>query len=244
MTEPARLDAVLDHVAIAVPSWEDGERRWKQQLGGGVVAFGKAPVFWSRQLRFANGAKLELLAPPEDAGPDNFVCRFLDRFGARIHHVTLKVPDLGAAIETLRAGGLEPVDIRMDNPYWQEAFLRPGDIGGLVVQVAFAGQSDEEWARRAGHQPEPAAPEAISLLGPLLTHPDLDHAERLWRLLGADIAREDDLLVAAWPGSPLTVRIQQGQERSAVALLAADGRALPADPEMGPELRICPAEQA
>ena len=244
MTEPARLDAVLDHVAIAVPSWEDGERRWKHQLGGGVVAFGKAPVFWSRQLRFANGAKLELLAPPEDAEPDNFVRRFLDRFGARIHHVTLKVPDLGTAIETLRGGGLEPVDVRMDNPYWQEAFLRPSDIGGLVVQVAYAGQSDAEWARRAGHEPEPAAPGAISLTGPLLTHPGLDEAARLWRLLGAEINREDDALVASWPSSPLTVRIQRGPERASVALLATGGRPLPADPDLGPELRIHAAEQA
>lgn len=240
MTPPpgTRLDAVLDHVAIAVPSWEGAERRWKDHLGGGVVAYGKTPAFWSRQLRFANGGKLELLAPPPDAGPDNFVRRFLDRFGARIHHVTLKVPDLAEAIATLRAGGLEPVDIRMDNAYWHEAFLRPGDIGGLVVQVAWSGQSDEEWARASGHEPEPPAPGARTLAGPLLTHPDLDEARGLWALLGADVAEVDAGMIASWPHSALTVRIAQGENAQSVALLSDSGETVPADPEMGPELRV------
>lgn len=233
-----RLDAVIDHVAIAVPSWEAGERRWKAQLGGGVVSFGTTPVFLSRQLRFANGTKLELLAPPADAGPDNFVRRFLDRFGAHIHHVTLKVADLSAAIEVLRAGGLNPVDISMDNPHWHEAFLRPSEAGGLVVQIAYAAHSDEEWARRVGHQPEAAAPGARSLTGPLLGHPDLGQAARLWRLLGAEVAETGGALVATWPRSALTVRIVHAAEAGAIALLTDGGDPLPADPQMGPELRI------
>lgn len=235
-----RLDAVIDHVAIAVPSWEAGERRWKAQMGGGVVSFSTTPAFLSRQLRFANGAKLELLAPPADAGPDNFVRRFLDRFGARIHHVTLKVMDLGAAIEVLRAGGLNPVDVNMDNPHWHEAFLRPSEAGGLVVQIAYAAHSDEEWAGLVGHEPEPAAPRARSLTGPLLGHPDLGEAMALWRLLGAEVAEADGALVASWPRSSLTVRIVQASEAGAIALLADAGDPLPADPEMGPELRISP----
>lgn len=231
------LDAVLDHVAIAVPSWEGAERRWRQELGGGVVAFGKTPAFWSRQLRFANGAKLELLAPPPDAGADNFVRRFLDRFGARVHHVTLKVPDLGQALDVLRAAGLEPVDVRMDNAFWHEAFLRPSQVGGLVVQVAWAGETDEQWARHVGHEPESPRADAAALIGPLLTHPDLGAAERLWLTLGAEVERTQDALIASWPRSPLTVRIERGVEPAAQALLGESTAPLPADPETGPELR-------
>lgn len=233
-----RLDAHLDHVAIAVPSWEDGERRWKQSLGGGVVAFGRTPAFWSRQLRFANGAKLELLAPPPEDDGQSFVRRFLDRFGAQVHHVTLKVPSLPQALETLTAAGHEPVDVRMDNAYWHEAFLRPSVVGGIVVQIAWAAQTDAEWARNVGHTPEPAAPDAIALRGPLLEHPDLDAARALWSLLGADVAEDDGMLVCAWPSSPLEVRLVTGPSARAVALLAEGTSRLPADPAEGPELRI------
>ncbi|HWH32840.1 MAG TPA: VOC family protein [Egibacteraceae bacterium] len=232
------LDAVLDHVAIAVPAWEPAERRWRDDLGGGVVAFGKTPAFWSRQLRFAGGGKLELLAPPPETGPDNFVRRFLDRFGAHLHHVTLKVPDLMEAVAVLRAAGLEPVDIRADNPYWHEAFLRPSEAGGIVVQVAYAGQSDEEWARKVGLEPERPRPGAATLTGPLLEHPDLAAAERLWRLLGAEIARDDSGLMASWPRSPLTVRIARGPAARAVALLGHGVPPQQSDPETGPELRF------
>ena len=240
MAADTRIDTVIDHVAIAVPSWEAGERRWKEQLGGGVVSFGKTPAFLSRQLRFANGGKLELLAPPADAGPENFVRRFLERFGPRIHHVTLKVPHLPTAMERLRAAGLEPVDIRMDNPYWHEAFLRPSAVGGLVVQVAWAADSDEQWAKAVGHVPEPPRPDARRLSGPLLTHPDLDAAERLWAILGAEVSREGGGLLASWPGAALSVRIVPGDQAGAVALLSDRGETVPADPEMGPELRVWP----
>lgn len=231
------LDAKLDHVAIAVPTWEDGERRWKHQLGGGVVAFGRTPAFWSRQLRFAGGGKLELLAPPPDDGGQSFVARFLERFGAQIHHVTLKVPSLADALDVLAAAGHEPVDVRMDNAYWHEAFLRPSVVGGIVVQVAWAGQSDEEWAERVGHELETPAADAIALRGPLLQHPDLAAARQLWSLLGADIREEDGMLVCAWPSSPLEVRIAEGPAPRALALLAEGTTALPADPAEGPELR-------
>jgi catechol 2,3-dioxygenase-like lactoylglutathione lyase family enzyme len=233
-----RLDAVIDHVAIAVPSWDAGERRWREELGGGVVAYGKAPVFWSKQLRYANGGKLELLAPPEDAGPDNFVRRFLDRFGAQIHHVTLKVPDLALAVDTLRSVGLEPVDVQMENPHWQEAFLRPSVVGGLVVQVAWSDSGDEGWARRIGHTPEPAAPGAPALTGPLLRHPDLEAAAELWQTLGAEVSREGERLVCSWPESPLVVVIKRGEEAGPVALLGSGVAPLPADPDAGPPLQL------
>lgn len=234
---PTRLDAKLDHVAIAVPTWEDGERRWKHQLGGGVVAFGRTPAFWSRQLRFANGGKLELLAPPPEDDGQSFVRRFLDRFGAQIHHVTLKVPNLPEALETLTAAGHEPVDVQMDNAYWQEAFLRPSVVGGLVVQIAWAAQSDDEWARNVGHVPESPAADAVSLRGPLLEHPDLRLARELWSLLGADIHESDGLLVCSWPSSPLEVRIAAGPAPRAVALLIGGGRDWPAHAAEGPETR-------
>src|SRR5688572_24302205 len=140
-----RIEAVLDHVAVAVPDWRVAEQRWRNELGGGRSSAGKNPVFSSRQLQFANGGKLELLTPTSDDST-NFVRRFLDRFGSTVHHVTLKVPDLHGALRVINDAGLDAVDVNDSVDYWQEAFLRPSQVGGLVVQIAATTFTDDDWA--------------------------------------------------------------------------------------------------
>ena len=228
-----RLSAHLDHVAVAVPDWETAQRRWRDQLGGGIVAWGDSGVFASRQLRFANGAKLELLRPASD-DPGNFVRRFLERFGSVIHHVTFKVADLGAALEVVRAGGLDVVDVDTSGQVWHEGFLRPSQVGGLVVQLAWSGHSDQEWAASIGHTPQPPAPGAAELLGPTLRHPDLDRARTLWTLLGASISDDDGALRCRWPDSALDVVIERGEPAGPVALRMRGTPSLPAADGIGP----------
>lgn len=227
-----RLDAVLDHVAVAVPAWEPAERRWRDALGGRPVAWSESPAFRSRQLRFAGGGKLELLAPVGAQG--GFVRRFLDRFGSTVHHCTLKVPDLGAAVAVVRAAGLDVVDVDATDPRWQEGFLRPSQVGGLVVQLAASTETDEAWAARIGHVPEPPARDAAVLLGPLLRHPDLARAAALWRLLGAEVTAAPDALTCAWPDSPLTVTVVPGNVAGPVGLRMVGTGDLPAHDAEGP----------
>lgn len=208
-----QLDAVLDHVAIAVPDWDGAERRWVNELGAGRVAWEHHTTFSSRQLRFTGGGKLELLSPPRgDAGDGgNFVRRFLDRFGSAVHHVTLKVGELGPAIELLRGAGLDVVHVRDDGDVWHEGFLRPSQVGGVVVQVAWSGHSDEEWAASHDHVPEPPRADTATLRGPTLRHPDLAAARHLWTLLGADVRADADRLRCVWPDSPLDIVITPGE---------------------------------
>ncbi|MDQ3538913.1 MAG: VOC family protein [Actinomycetota bacterium] len=231
MTE--RLSAQLDHVAVAVPDWEIAQRRWCDQLGGGIVAWGDSGVFASRQLRFANGTKLELLRPASN-DPGNFVRRFLARFGSVVHHVTFKVADLGAALDVVRAGGLDVVDVDTSGSVWHEGFLRPSQVGGLVVQVAWSGATDQEWAASIGHAPEPPAPGAAELLGPTLRHPDLERARAVWTLLGAMITEEDGALRCRWPDSHLDVVIEPGEPAGPVALRMRGTPSLPAVDGTGP----------
>jgi catechol 2,3-dioxygenase-like lactoylglutathione lyase family enzyme len=227
-----RLPSALDHVAVAVPDADVAERRWRQELGGGLVAHGDAPAFHSRQLRFTGGGKLELISPPPGGG--GFVEAFLERFGTGIHHVTLRVPDLGRAIETLEAGGLDVVDVDRSFEAWQEGFLRPSQVGGLVVQIAQSGQTDEEWAASVGVTPEPPRADAPRLLGPRLRHPDLDRAAALWTLLGATVEPHADDLRCTWADSPLDVRIERGEPAGGLGLRFEDAPELPDDPQLGP----------
>ena len=228
------IPAVPDHVAAAVPSIDAAAARWIDHLGAAwLMPTWEAPGtdFATRQARFAGGAKLELLEPREPAG---FAARFLDRHGAGVHHVTLKVPDLLAAVATLEQAGLDVVDVAADNAYWHEAFLRPSQVGGLIVQVAWALHDDEGWAAFLGTTPQDPRPDAARLLGPRLTHPDLAAAAAVWELLGAEVEREGGLLTARWEGSPLDIEVVAGERAGPLGLRMAGTAGLPADEIHGP----------
>lgn len=230
------ITATLDHVAVAVHSIEDAAARWHDELGGGWVSDDLEPLptpVAVRQLRYANTGKLELLQP---SGP-GFARSFLERFGPRIHHLTVTVPDdLTAAVETLRAEGYEVVDVHTEGD-WHEAFLRPAQVGGLVVQVAWEELSEGEWFARSGHVPEEPRG-ATALLGPTLTHPDLEVAERLWHGLGGTVTRTSDALLVTWPDSVLDVRVEQGPTAGPLGLRFTGADPLPGDDVAGPPVLV------
>jgi catechol 2,3-dioxygenase-like lactoylglutathione lyase family enzyme len=230
------LTAVLDHVAIAVDDADIAEERWVERLGAGSVSHGDADTFRTRQLRFAGGGKLELLSPPRDGG--GFVGGFLARFGTAIHHVTLKVPDLHDAIEIVRAADLDVVDVQDTDDWWQEGFLRPSQVGGLIVQLARSAAGDAEWADRVGHVPSPPRDDAATLLGPTIRHPDLDRAAALWTVLGATIEPRDGALHCRFPDSPLDVRIEQGEPAGPTVLRFHGTEPLPAAAAHGPAVAV------
>ncbi len=234
MTDGA-LDSKIDHVAVAVPSIDEARFRWQDALGGAPMPLFDAGDFHTRQLRFTGGGKLELLEPND---PDGFAAGFLARFGPGIHHITLKVPDLDVALARLRAAGREPVDVSRTDPHWHESFLRPSTMGGIVVQVAWTPETDEEWASRKGQAlPEPAA-DAATLHGAILRDRDLDVAARRWELLGAQVERDADGLLVVWDGAPLRLRIEQSDDRPGpVAIWMTGTKMLPGDEIHGAPVR-------
>jgi catechol 2,3-dioxygenase-like lactoylglutathione lyase family enzyme len=230
--------AVPDHVAVAVPDIEAAAAWWRQELGAGWANHGMfrpdAP-FHVRQLRFANGARLELLQP----NGDGFARAFLDRFGPRVHHVTFKVPDaLMPAVETVRKAGYDVIDVNTEGG-WHEGFLRPSQVGGVIAQIAWSDSTPDDHARRNADVAEEPRGEA-ALLGPTLTHPDLDAAEHVWTTLGGKVTHERDALMVAWDGAPLTVRVERGETAGPVGLRLAGTPARPADPVTG--AAILPAD--
>src|SRR5688572_23536795 len=96
------LDALVDHVAVAVHSIATAAPLFVDALGGKFLFAGEnaSQGFRWAQFRFPHGGKIELVTP---TSPDGFVQRFLDRRGEGVHHMTLKVPDIVRSIEHLRA---------------------------------------------------------------------------------------------------------------------------------------------
>lgn len=233
------LDALPDHVAIAVPDPDRTAHRWEDRFGGGLLTMWDNGTFKGRQYRYPNGTKLEVIGPsPEDDEDTNFLRRFLDRFGTRIHHVTLKVTDIHAAVDAVQDAGLDVVDVSTEGRHWREAFLRPSQVGGLVVQLAWASHTDEEWARRNGHEPAEPAADAASFLGARMRHPDLARADQVWSALGARVEDRDGRLVVTWEGSPLGLIVEEGEPPGPTALRFTDADPQDADPTLGPPVEV------
>lgn len=223
--------AVVDHVAVAVPSIDVAAARWHDELGGGWVTSrsSRTPYFSNQVVRYGNRAKLELLEPKESG----FMRDFLDRFGARVHHVTLKVDALLPAVERIRAAGYDVIDVSTERPEWHEGFLRPSQVGGLVVQIAHSPLSDADRVRLSGPE-EPAADDAAHLLGPTLFHPDPAACAHVWQVLGATVETGPWGIEASWPDTALTVRIEQGDKGHDPVLRVGGRPSLPADATLGP----------
>jgi hypothetical protein len=132
----------LDHVAVAVERWSQAWPRYVNELGGEWASGGLNVGFGPAQLRYANGARIEVLQPWQaEANP--FLRRFLDRHGPGPHHMTFKVPDLAAAVDSVQEAGFSPVGVDLSDPGWKEAFLHPHQATGIVVQLAQAAGSWE-----------------------------------------------------------------------------------------------------
>ncbi len=147
MPGAAIVDVALDHVAHAVPRWQDVWHRYAFELGAGWSSGGLATGFAPGQIEFANRARLELLMP-NDIEANDFLQRFITRNGPGPHHLTFKVPDLALAIEQTRSAGYEPIGIDLTDPEWMEAFIHPKQATGIVVQLA---QAAAPWT---GPQPD------------------------------------------------------------------------------------------
>ncbi len=213
---------VLDHVAHAVPRWQDAWHRYATDLGAEWNSGGPGRGFAPAQLRFANAARVEVLMP-WDAEVNDFLARFLAASGPGPHHMTFKVPDLTLAVSRARAFGIEPIGISYDDPEWLEAFLHPKLATGVVVQLA---QQPHSWQspppddypterRRRADGSGPVPPAALQSVCHLVA--DLDGALALFAgLLDARVVADgtdDDLrwVDLAWPG-PLGLRLIGGAD--------------------------------
>ncbi len=214
----------IDHIAIATPNIERTVAEVVTARGGRLAKWDPRPdaPFSASQYRFADAARLEVIGPNPAVPGDTFVEAFLARRGAGVHHMTIMVDDLQEAIDRMAAADFDVIDIDRSEPLWHEAFLRPGQVGGLVVQLVHEPYPDAP-ARAAGTYVEvtddPARPRFV---GVVLNHTDLDRARHVWTTLGACVNPDGDGLRCSWPDAPLTVFVRAG-ERAGPTHLVFDG---------------------
>jgi methylmalonyl-CoA/ethylmalonyl-CoA epimerase len=138
----------VDHVGVAVRDKARAEAFLTGVLGARKV-LDEQWVFRGQEFNWAyfdigESGRIELISSPNE---DNFINKYIDRYGEGMHHVTIQVEDLEEAVESLRAAGIEPLDVNTADPRWKEAFISPRDAFGMLIQLA---EFDEEyWAGRA-----------------------------------------------------------------------------------------------
>jgi methylmalonyl-CoA/ethylmalonyl-CoA epimerase len=117
------MKAVLDHVGIAVSDLDQALAFYRDVLG---LELEPAEEVASQRVRAhflrTGDAMLELLEP---TAPDSPIARYLERRGPGMHHVALRVEDIRAALEQLKARGVRLID---EQP-------RPGAHGSLVAFI-------------------------------------------------------------------------------------------------------------
>lgn len=146
VTLPPMLDPAVDHTAIAVRDIAAAVPLVRDALGGAFLFAGDVPAQGFRWAQFGmpGGGKIELVMPLR---ADSFLARFIERRGEGVHHITLKVPDIAAAVEHLEAQGVPLFNVSIGGKGWKEAFIHPRDAHGTLIQLAETPWSDEDLAR-------------------------------------------------------------------------------------------------
>ena len=125
---------VLDHLGIAVRSIAQAAGVY-EALGMRVSGVEEVQGERVRVAMVALGeSRIELLEATEE---DSAVGRFLAKRGEGLHHIALRVPDLSAAVEALKARGVRMVSERIEVGAGghRYVFVHPTGVNGVLLEL-------------------------------------------------------------------------------------------------------------
>ena len=128
------MDFALDHIGIAVRSLTVAKAIY-EKLGLPVSPEEVVPAEKVRVVMVPVGeTRLELLEPISD---DSVIGRFIAKRGEGMHHISLRVPDLAAAVENLKADGVRLVstEIKVGAGGHRYVFVHPASAGGVLLEL-------------------------------------------------------------------------------------------------------------
>ena len=129
------MKAVLDHIGIAVKDLSAALAFYRDALGLEIEAPEDVPSQHLRAHFIAVGdAKLELL---EATSPESPIAKAIEKRGPGLHHITLRVTDIAAALAQLRARGVRLIDEapRLGAEGSLIAFIHPASTGGVLIEL-------------------------------------------------------------------------------------------------------------
>ncbi|MCX6552908.1 MAG: methylmalonyl-CoA epimerase [Acidobacteria bacterium] len=129
------MKATLDHIGIAVGDLGQALAFYRDALGLDVEAPREVPTQKVRAHFVPVGeATLELLEP---TAADSPIATFIAKRGPGLHHVTLRVDDILAALARLRERGVRLIDAepRLGAEGALIAFVHPASTDGVLVEL-------------------------------------------------------------------------------------------------------------
>jgi methylmalonyl-CoA epimerase len=124
----------IDHLGIAVRSLDEALKFYRDQLGLDVSLREAVDAEKVNVAMLPLGEpRIELLEP---LGDDSVIGKFIEKRGGGLHHVAIRVPDLNASVERLRAAGARLLnEPRAGAGGHQYVFIHPSSTGGVLLEL-------------------------------------------------------------------------------------------------------------
>lgn len=137
------MKAVLDHIGIAVKDLDAALAFYRDALGLEIEA---PEEVTSQRVRAhfvpVGDSKLELL---EATSPDSPIAKYVEKRGPGLHHITLRVADIAAALAQLKTRGARLID-EQPRPGAERAlvaFIHPSSAHGVLVELKQSGVAQD-----------------------------------------------------------------------------------------------------
>jgi methylmalonyl-CoA/ethylmalonyl-CoA epimerase len=130
--------AYFDHVSIAVRDIKAAYDFFGRYLGGKA---GRDPHVSNSEGNFAignmdiAGFKLEFISSAPHQVENDFVARFIARYGEGMHHISLDIKDFDGMRDRLKADGIRVVDEKRNWRGERQFFISPSSAFGVLIQV-------------------------------------------------------------------------------------------------------------
>ncbi|MDT4952644.1 MAG: methylmalonyl-CoA/ethylmalonyl-CoA epimerase [Acidobacteriota bacterium] len=125
----------LEHIGIATRSLDDALTFWRDALG---LEVGHTEIVEEQKVRVAmlpvGEPRIELLEPTSQDSP---VAKFLEKRGAGVHHIAVRVDDIRATLLRLKESGARLIDEspRVGAGGCLVAFVHPTSAGGVLLEL-------------------------------------------------------------------------------------------------------------
>jgi methylmalonyl-CoA epimerase len=124
----------IDHIGVAVKSLAAAKGIY-EKLG---LCVSPEEVVEAEQVRVVmvplGESRMELLEPTSE---NSVIAKFIAKRGEGLHHVSLRVPDLQAAVERLKKDGVRLVsdEIKVGAGGHRYIFVHPASAGGVLLEL-------------------------------------------------------------------------------------------------------------
>jgi methylmalonyl-CoA/ethylmalonyl-CoA epimerase len=129
------LTMKIEHIGIATRGLDEAVGFWRDALGLEVEATEEVAEQGVRVAMLPIGeTRVELLEPTSEASP---VAKFLEKRGAGIHHIAVRVDDIRATLARLKEQGLRLIDEvpRTGAGGCLVAFVHPSSAQGVLLEL-------------------------------------------------------------------------------------------------------------